>query len=106
MNIRCLLPTRFLEILFNKKIGWLILLKQSDVLKDAANPFKCPGQTFQTLIRAFETLRENQKLCQQFEKLTRVFEKLFRESVEKARSRVSVTTFPMLSQLGTVLMQG
>ena len=68
MNIRCFLRTRFLEILFNKKIGWLILLKQSDVLKHAVNPFKCPGQTFQTLIRAFEALREKQKFGQQFEK--------------------------------------
>ena len=82
------------------------MLKQPDVLKHAANPFKCPGQTFQTLIRAFEALREKLKLGQQFEKLTRVFEKLCRESVEKARSCVSVISFPMLSQLGTVLMQG
>ena len=90
MNIRCFLPTKFSEILFNKTIDWL-----SICFKTRSQAFETPSGTFQTLDRAFEALREKQKL-------NRVFEKLCRASVEKA-PRVSVITFPIQSQSGTVV---
>ena len=63
MNIWCFLQTRFSSTLFNKTLGWVL------VLKHTTEPFK---HSAVTLGRAFEALRENQKVWK-FEKLGQFF---------------------------------